>query len=145
MNQTITLCLLLALVTGGLLWQTNQRGKDSVRNDELSRELKSTGEIMGELRAIKADVTALLAQRQADEQQRNAQGEIRREQMREATKNDTCANTVVPVAVSNSLQKRTASTTGNDSARASAGKPDSRDAAAGTGKSRHLGRNSQLE
>ena len=36
MNQTITLCLLLALVTGGLLWQTNQRGKDSVRNDELS-------------------------------------------------------------------------------------------------------------
>lgn len=79
MNQTITLCLLLALVTGGLLWQTNQRGKDSVRNDELSRELKSTGEIMGELRAIKADVTALLAQRQADEQQRNAQGEIRRE------------------------------------------------------------------
>ena len=132
MNQTITLCLLLALVTGGLLWQTNQRGKDSVRNDELSRELKSTGEIMGELRAIKADVTALLAQRQADEQQRNAQGEIRREQMREATKNDTCANTVVPVAVSNS-------------ARASAGKPDSRDATAGTGKPRHLGRNSQLE
>ncbi|HGY4625520.1 MULTISPECIES: DUF2570 domain-containing protein [Citrobacter freundii complex] len=145
MNQTITLCLLLALVTGGLLWQTNQRGKDSVRNDELSRELKSTGEIMGELRAIKADVTVLLAQRQAEEQQRNVQGEIRREQMREATKNDTCANTVVPVAVSNSLQKRTASTTVNVSARTGAGKPDSRDAAAGTGKPRYLGRNSQLE
>lgn len=145
MNQTTTLCLLLALVAGGLLWQTHQRGKDSVRNEDLSRELKNTGEIMGELRAIKADVNTVLAQRQADEQQRNAQGEIRREQMREATKNDTCANTIVPAAVSNSLQNRHTTTTGADSARAGAGKPDGRNAAAETGKPRHLGRDSQLE
>ncbi|WP_392439268.1 DUF2570 domain-containing protein [Edwardsiella piscicida] len=145
MNQTITLCLLLALVTGGLLWQTNQRGKDSVRNDELSRELKKTGEIMDELRAIKADVTAVLAQRQADEQQRNVRGEARRENMREATKNDACANTVVPAAVSNSLQDRHASAAGANGVRAGSGKSDSRNATAGTVKPRHMGRNSQLE
>jgi len=39
MKITAILCALLALASGGLLWQTHQRGKDAARNEALSREL----------------------------------------------------------------------------------------------------------
>ena len=74
MKITAILCALLVLTSGGLLWQTHQRGKDSVRNEALSREVKSNGEVLDELRALTADAREVLAQLRATEQQRNAEG-----------------------------------------------------------------------
>ena len=145
MKITAILCALLALASGGLLWQTHQRGKDSVRNEALSREVKSNGEVLGELRALTADAREVLAQLRATEQQRNAQGEKRRENMLDAIKDDTCANTVVPASVSNSLQHRTAAATNENRARTGAGKPDGSNASAGTGRPGNVGRDSYLE
>jgi len=142
---TVILCALLALASGGLLWQTHQRGQDSVRNEALSREVKSNGEVLGELRALSADAREVLAQLRANEQQRNSQGEMRRENMRDAIKDDTCANTVVPASVSNSLQHRTATATSENRARTSAGKPDGSNARAGTDRPGNVGRDSNLE
>ncbi|HHA1693394.1 TPA: DUF2570 domain-containing protein [Enterobacter hormaechei subsp. xiangfangensis] len=145
MKITAILCALLALTSGGLLWQTHQRGKDSVRNEELSREVKSNGEVLGELRALTADAREVLAQLRATEQQRNAEGEKRREYMRDAIKDDTCASTVVPVSVSNSLQHRTAAAANENRARTGAGKPDGSNASAGTDRPGNVGRDSHLE
>lgn len=145
MKITVILCALLALASGGLLWQTHQRGKDSVRNEALSREVKSNGEVLGELRALTADAREVLAQLRATEQQRNTQGEMRRENMRDAIKDDTCANTVVPASVINSLQHRTATATGENRARTGAGKPDDSNARAGTDRPGNVGRDSYLE
>lgn len=145
MKITAILCALLALASGGLLWQTYQRGKDSVRNEALSREVKSNGEVLGELRALTADAREVLAQLRATEQQRNAQGEKRREYMRDAIKDDTCASTVVPASVSNSLQHRTAAATNENRARTGAGEPDGSNASAGTDRPGNVGRDSYLE
>ncbi|MBT2055831.1 DUF2570 domain-containing protein [Enterobacter hormaechei subsp. hoffmannii] len=145
MKITAILCALLALASGGLLWQTHQRGKDSARNEALSREVKSNGEVLDELRALTADAREVLAQLRATEQQRNAEGEKRRENMRDAIKDDTCANTVVPASVSNSLQYRTASATNENRVRTGAGKPDGSNASAGTDRPGNVGRDSHLE
>ncbi|EFO3867752.1 DUF2570 domain-containing protein [Escherichia coli] len=145
MKITAILCTLLALATGGLLWQTHQRGKDSVRNEVLSREVKSNVEVLGELRALTADAREVLAQLRATEQQRSAQGEIRRENMRDAIKDDTCASTVVPASVSDSLQRRTAAATNENRARTGAGEPDGSNASAGTDRPGNVGRDSYLE
>lgn len=145
MKITAILCALLVLVSGGLLWQTHQRGKDSVHNEMFSREVKSSGQVLDELRALTADAREVLATLRANEQKRNAQGETRRENMRDAIKNDTCANTVVPAFVSNSLQHRSAAATRENRARTGAGKPDGSNASAGTGLPRHVGGNRYLE
>lgn len=139
------LCALLALASGGLLWQTHQRGKDAVRNEALSREVKNNGKVLDELRALTADAREVLAQLRKDEQQRNAQGEIRRETMRDAIKNDTCAVTVVPAAVSNSLQHHNAAAAGENRVRTGAGKPDGSNASAETARPHHVGGDSYLE
>nr|WP_276533017.1 DUF2570 domain-containing protein [Enterobacter hormaechei] len=136
---------MLALASGGLLWQTHQRGKDSVRNETLSREVKSNGEVLDELRALTADAREVLAHLRATEQQRNAEGEKRRENMRDAIKDDACARTVVPASVSDSLQHRTATATNENRARTGAGKPDGSNASAATGRPGNVGRDSYLE
>nr|WP_256350475.1 DUF2570 domain-containing protein [Enterobacter sp. ENT02] len=135
----------MALASGGLLWQTHQRGKDSVRTEALSREVKSNGEMLDELRALTTDAREVLAQLRAAEQQRNAEGEKRREYIRDAIKDDTCASTVVPASVSNSLQHRTAAAANENRARTGAGKPDGSNASAGTDLPGNVGRNSHLE
>ncbi|MEI2603654.1 DUF2570 domain-containing protein [Erwinia aphidicola] len=145
MKITAILCALLALASGGLLWQTHQRGKDSVRNEALSREAKSNGEVIGELRALTADAREVLAQLRSAEQQRNTQGEKRRENMRDAIKDDTCASTVVPAAVINGLQHRTTAARNENRARPGAGEPDGSNASAGAGRPGNLGRDSYLE
>lgn len=145
MKITAILCALLALASGGLLWQTHQRGKDSVRNEVLSHEVKSNGEVLDELRALATDARKVIAQLRVAEQQRNAEGEKRRENMRDAIKDDTCASTVVPASVSNSLQHRTAAATNENRARASTGKPDGSNASAGTDRPGNVGRDSYLE
>ncbi|TNL00817.1 DUF2570 domain-containing protein [Kosakonia cowanii] len=145
MKITVILCALLALASGGLLWQTYQRGQDAVRSEVLARGMKSNGEVLDELRALTADAREVLAQLRATEQQRNALGEKRREYMRDAIKDDTCASTVVPASVSNSLQHRTAAATNENRARTNTGKPDGSNARAGTDRPGNVGRNSHLE
>ncbi|EPB4503223.1 DUF2570 domain-containing protein [Yersinia enterocolitica] len=145
MKLIVILCALLVLACGGLLWQTYQLGKNSAHNEELSREVKNHTKVLDELRALTADAREVLAQLRANEQQRNAQGEVRRENIRDAIKNNSCANTVVPAFVSNSLQHRTAAPTDENRARISAGKSDSSNTNATTDHSRHMGSDSYLE
>lgn len=145
MKITVSLSLLLVLTAGALLWQTWQRGSDSTRYDLLSTTIENNGAVMDELLAITADARSVLAELRAHEQQRNAQGEIRREQIREASKNDTCANTVVPAAVSDGLRHRTTLSTGKDSAAAGAAKPDGGNAYTSTDNAGHLGGSGYLE
>lgn len=124
MKLTLILGVLLALATAGFFWQTHQRGKEDVRLETLEAGRQDDRKVMTELQALSADVRTVLAEVRATEQQRQAQGEIRRENIRNATKNDTCANTVVPAAVSDSLQRRTAAAAREDRVRTRTGKPD---------------------
>lgn len=107
--------------------------------------MKSNGEVLGELRALTADAREVLAQLRATEQQRNGEGEKRREYMRDAIKDDMCASTVVPASVSNSLQHRTAAAANENRARTGAGKPDGSNSSAGTDRPGNVGRDSHLE
>ncbi|MEC5343364.1 DUF2570 domain-containing protein [Brenneria populi] len=145
MKLTIVLSALLALVSAGLLWQTYQRGTSSARNEALSASARQQNTVLEEIRAMGADAREALAAIRANEQKRNAEGENRREKMRAATQGDTCANTIVPAAISDGLQKHAPAAGIQDSGRADAGKPDGANAPAGTAIAGNLGRDSHLE
>ncbi|EHD23639.1 MULTISPECIES: DUF2570 domain-containing protein [Brenneria] len=145
MKLTIVLSALLALVSAGLLWQTYQRGTSSAKNEALSVSARQQNAVLEEIRAMGADAREALAAIRANEQKRNAEGENRREKMRSATQGDTCANTVVPAAVSDGLQKHAPAAGGKDSGRADAGKSDGTDAPAGAAIAGNVGRDSNLE
>lgn len=79
--------------------------------------------VIGEMRVLTADAQALVAGVRKAEQERNSEGEKRRENMSTAMRADECAGAVVPVAVSNGLLRKDKSPDKAYS-RTSAAKPD---------------------
>lgn len=140
MKSLVVLCTLLVLALASSLWQTWQHGKDSARHDALLEKIDHQGEVIRELRTRAEDNHAVLMQLRTDEQHRYAQGEIRREQIRTATQYDTCANTVVPAAVSERLQYRTAHR--QPAAHPASGQSDDAHPGTDTGNAGDLGRDS---
>lgn len=139
------LCVLLALTAGGLLWQTQRHGEAHARYASLSDEMQHNRVVMDELRAMTADAREALAQLRASEQQRQKQGEIRREQIRKAIDNETCARTVVSAALSDSLQNRQPAPVASGHLRTRAGKPDAGDPRPAAESTGDLGRDRPVE
>ncbi|QDX29594.1 DUF2570 domain-containing protein [Dickeya poaceiphila] len=144
MKLTATLAVLLVLAVSGVLWQTYQRGIDRAHTEALTDSAQQQRELLTEFRALADDARNVLAQVREREQQRYAEGEERREKMREGMQPDTCANTVVPVAVSDSLQKR-AAVQRADTARPGTAQPDGTHTDARTENTGDLGRGRALE
>ncbi|HED4077951.1 DUF2570 domain-containing protein [Raoultella planticola] len=100
----IVMFVLLAVVW----WQTDQLSEARTRNKLLIETATGYDHVIQEVKATAIQTHKLLAEVKVREQQRNAEGERRREAMQAAINGDTCAVTPVPDAVSRSLQKRTA-------------------------------------
>ncbi|MBP2856555.1 DUF2570 domain-containing protein [Dickeya oryzae] len=145
MKLTATLAVLLVLAVSGVLWQTYRRGIDRAHTEALTDSAQQQRELLNEVRALADDARNVLAQVREREQQRYAEGEERREKMREGMQPDTCANTVVPAAVSDSLQKRAAVVQRADTARPGTAQPDGTHTDARTENTGDLGRGRALE
>ncbi|MGM3174765.1 DUF2570 domain-containing protein [Dickeya lacustris] len=145
MKLVATLAVLLVLAVSGVLWQTYQRGIDRAHTEALTDSARQQRELLTEVRALADDARNVLAQVREREQQRYAEGEERREKMREGMQPDTCANTVVPAAVSDSLQKRAAVAQRAVTARHGAVRPDGTDTDARTESAGDMGRGRALE
>lgn len=91
--------------------------------EKLQRMFDESEAVIGEMRGLTADAQAVLADVRKAEQERNGEGEARRENMSTAMRTDKCAGAVVPVAVSNGLLRKDKSANQADS-RASTAKPD---------------------
>lgn len=105
-GNVIVILILLAAVW----WQTDQLSEARTRNKLLTETATGYDQIIQEVKATAIQTHKLLAEVKAREQQRNTEGERRREAMQAAFNGDTCAVTRVPDAVSRSLQKSTTRT-----------------------------------
>ncbi|XIC60308.1 DUF2570 domain-containing protein [Edwardsiella piscicida] len=145
MRNSLILVCLLVLATAAFTWQTYQRGKQQGQTEEQRKVVADSAALLQEVRNTAADARNVLAQIQATAQQRNTQGEERREAIRADLKNDTCASTAVPDRVVDRLRQHAARATGKDPVRAHTAQPDrpnTNATAPGTrdmGTPRHLG------
>ncbi|MFN4526800.1 MULTISPECIES: DUF2570 domain-containing protein [Klebsiella] len=98
----------MLVLLAAVLWQTDQLSEARTRNKLLTETVTGYDQVIQEVKATAIQTHKLLAEVKVREQQRNAEGERRREAMQAAFNGDTCAVTPVPDAVSRSLQKRTA-------------------------------------
>lgn len=96
-------------------WQTDSLSEVRTRNKLLTETATGYGQVIEEVKATTLQTHKLLAELKARDQQRNDEGERRREEMRTAISGDTCAVSSVPDAVSHSLQNR-ATRTGHTAA-----------------------------
>lgn len=103
------------------------RGHTSAIADDnekkLQRMFDESEAVMSEMRTLAADAQVAVAGVRKAEQERNSEGEIRREKMSTAMRADKCADAVVPVAVSDGLLRKSAGTNQADP-RTRAAKPD---------------------
>lgn len=103
-DSVIVMLILLAAVW----WQTDQLSEARTRNKLLTETATGYDQVIQEVKATAIQTHKLLAEVKVREQQRNAEGERRREAMQAAINSDTCAAAPVPDVISRSLQKRTA-------------------------------------
>ncbi|EKF65032.1 hypothetical protein B194_1985 [Serratia plymuthica A30] len=126
MKAVAALLLLLFVSLAGLSWQKHQRALAEQGRDDAKRALKQTGDVLAEVRALRADVGEIEAAMKKLGEKRGANGEKRRETIKTALAGETCAVAPVPAAVADSLQKRAAEVRAADYSGAVAGKPDGR-------------------
>ncbi|MFZ1873030.1 MAG: DUF2570 domain-containing protein [Chania sp.] len=123
--KTVTLFILLFLAAlAGMGWQMHQRELAEQGRDNAERNLNQTGNVLAEVRALRKDVSDVEAGLKKLSEQRNANGENRREKIKTALDSEPCAAVLVPAAVADSLQKRAAKVSAANHSRALAGKPD---------------------
>jgi hypothetical protein len=89
-----------------------------------TEELKQTGDVLAEVRALRQDVSQVEAGLKALSQQRNATGEHRRENIKTALAGNDCAVAPVPVAGADSLYQRAEEVSAADYSGTFTGKPD---------------------
>ncbi len=124
MKAVAVLILLFLTSLAGLGWQKHQRELAELGRADAERALNQTGDVLAEVRALRADVGEIEAAMKKLGEKRGANGEIRRETIKTALAGETCAVTPVPAAVADSLQKRAAEVRAADYSGAFAGKPD---------------------
>lgn len=126
MKALAVLILLLLASLAGLGWQKHQRELAELGRADAERALKQTGDVLAEVRALRADVSDIEATMKTLGEKRSTSGEQRRETIKTALASETCATTLVPAAVAGSLQKRAAEVRTADYSGAFAGKPNSK-------------------
>lgn len=126
MKAVAVLILLFLASLAGLGWQKHQRELAELGRANAERALNQAGDVLAEVRALRADVSDIEATMKTLSEKRGATGEQRRETIKTALAGETCATTLVPAAVADSLQKRAAEVRAADYSGAFAGKPDSK-------------------
>lgn len=126
MKAVAVLILLFLAALAGMGWQKHQRELAEQSRDIAERAVEQTGDVLAEVRALRADVGEIEAGMKKLSEKRGANGEQRRETIKTALAGETCATTLVPAAVAGSLQKRAAEVRTADYSGAFAGKPDSK-------------------
>ncbi|NDY32716.1 DUF2570 domain-containing protein [Serratia marcescens] len=124
MKAATVLILLFLAALAGMEWQKHQRELAEQRRDIAERAVEQAGDVLAEVRALRADVGEIEAGMKKLSKKRGTNGEQRRETIKTALDGETCAVTPVPAAVADSLQKRTAEVRSADYSGAFAGQPD---------------------
>ncbi|HAY0634726.1 TPA: DUF2570 domain-containing protein [Serratia marcescens] len=124
MKAAAVLILLFLAALAGMGWQKYQRELAEQRRDIAERAVEQTGDVLAEVRALRADVGEIEAGMKKLSEKRGTNGEQRRETIKTALAGETCAVTPVPAAVADSLQKRAAEVRAADYSGAFAGQPD---------------------
>lgn len=119
----IVMFVLLIAAVSGLAWQSHKReqAEQSLTGTE---ELKQTGDVLTEVRALRHDVSLVEAGLKKLNQQRTATGEHRRENIKTALAGNDCAVAPVPAAGADSLYQRAEEVSAADYSGALARKPD---------------------
>ncbi|HBS5435698.1 TPA: DUF2570 domain-containing protein [Klebsiella pneumoniae] len=119
----VTFVLLIAAVSG-LAWQSHKREQAEQSLTGTREELKQTGDVLTEVRALRQDVSLVEARLKTLNQQRTVTGEHRRENIKTALASNGCAVSPVPAAGADSLYQRAEEVSAADYSGAFTGKPD---------------------
>ncbi|WP_323081326.1 DUF2570 domain-containing protein [Klebsiella variicola] len=119
----VTFVLLIAAVSG-LAWQSHKRDQAEKSLTSTREELKQTGDVLTEVRALRQDFGQVEAGLKKLNQQRNTAGEHRRENIKNALAGNGCAVAPVPAAGADSLYQRAEEVAAADYSGALARKPD---------------------
>ena len=120
----IVMFVLLIAAVSGFAWQSHKREQADQSLTSTREELKQTGDVLAEVRALRQDVSQVEAGLKALSQQRNATGEHRRENIKTALAGNDCAVAPVPAAGADSLYRRAEEVSAADYSGAFTGKPD---------------------
>lgn len=120
----IVMFALLIAAVSGLAWQSHKREQAEKSLTSTREELKQTGDVLTEVRALRQDVSRVEAGLKRLNQQRTATGEHRRENIKTALAGDPCAVGTVRTAVADSLYQRAEEIAAADYSGALTRKPD---------------------
>ncbi|WP_371335179.1 DUF2570 domain-containing protein [Klebsiella quasipneumoniae] len=120
----IVMLVLLIAAVSGFAWQSHKREQAEKSLTGTREELKQTGDVLTEVRALRQDVSRVEARLKTLNQQRNTTGEHRRENIKTALAGDPCAVGPVRAAVADGLYQRAEEVTAADYSGALARKPD---------------------
>ena len=118
----IVMFALLIAAVSGLAWQSHKREQAEKSLTSTREELKQTGDVLTEVRALRQDVSLVEAGLKRLNQQRNTTGEHRRENIKTALAGDPCGP--VRAAVADGLYQRAEEVTAADYSGTLTRKPD---------------------
>ncbi|HBR5288504.1 TPA: DUF2570 domain-containing protein [Klebsiella pneumoniae] len=120
----IVMFVLLIAAVSGLAWQSHKREQAEQSLTGTREELKQTGDVLTEVRALRQDVSLVEARLKTLNQQRTVTGEHRRENIKTALAGNGCAVSPAPASGADSLYQRAEEVAAADYSGALARKPD---------------------
>lgn len=122
----IVMFVLLIAAVSGFAWQSHKREQAEQSLTSTKGQLKQTGDVLAEVRALRQDVSQVEAGLKALNQQRTATGEHRRENIKTTLAGNECAIAPLPAAGADSLYQRAEEVSAADYSGALTGKSDSK-------------------
>ena len=120
----IVMLVLLIAAVSGFAWQSHKREQAEKSLTGTREELKQTGDVLTEVRALRQDVSQVEARLKTLNQQRNTTGERRRENIKTTLAGNECAVAPLPAAGADSLYQRAEEVAAADYSGALTRKPD---------------------
>lgn len=120
----IVMFALLIAAVSALAWQSHKREQAEKSLTGTREELKQTGDVLTEVRALRQDVSQVEARLKTLNQQRAVTGEHRRENIKTTLAGNECAIAPLPAAGADSLYKRAEEVSAADYSGALTGKSD---------------------
>ncbi|MFW7618330.1 DUF2570 domain-containing protein [Klebsiella pneumoniae] len=120
----IAIFVLLIAAVSGFAWQSHKREQAEQLLTSTKGQLKQTGDVLTEVRALRQDVNQVEAGLKKLNQQRNTAGEHRRENIKTTLAGNECAVAPVPTAGADSLYQRAEEVAAADYSGTLAGKSD---------------------
>lgn len=120
----IAMFVLLIAAVSGFAWQSHKRERAEQSLTSAKGQLKQTGDVLTEVRALRQDVNRVEAGLKKLNQQRTVTGEHRRENIKTALVGNGCAVAPLPAAGADSLYQRAEEVAAADYSGALARKPD---------------------